>query len=203
MFNGKIKQKLSGQSTEDAVLSVHQQLSGLSLSNQKLRPLANVGDVNKPSSLNGIRKIVPSVGRSKTTITSATVTTVSNSPKSAKVSEKKIHQSMPKNNFFFFQSLSAVRMNSGRMSTPKTKVSKILEFVYIIININIWQTPTIAAVPDGMSTCNVCGRNFNADRLDKHQAICQKAAAKKRKVFDATIHRVKVKKIAIIFRSTI
>lgn len=43
-----------------------------------------------------------------------------------------------------------------------------------------------------MEGCKICGRNFNPDRLEKHEAICQKTAAKKRKVFDATIHRVKV-----------
>lgn len=45
---------------------------------------------------------------------------------------------------------------------------------------------------DNMSQCTTCGRNFNSDRLAKHQEICEKAAAKKRKVFDATSHRIKV-----------
>lgn len=41
-----------------------------------------------------------------------------------------------------------------------------------------------------MASCSTCGRNFNVDRLAKHEAICQKTAAKKRKVFDATTHRL-------------
>lgn len=46
---------------------------------------------------------------------------------------------------------------------------------------------------DTMSACKTCGRNFNADRLEKHELICQKTAAKKRKTFDATSHRIKVR----------
>ena len=34
--------------------------------------------------------------------------------------------------------------------------------------------------------CNICGRKFAADRLDKHRNACEKASQKKRKVFDAT-----------------
>ena len=37
----------------------------------------------------------------------------------------------------------------------------------------------------------MCGRNFNADRIEKHVSICTKAAQKKVKVFDATKMRVK------------
>ncbi|XP_054720169.1 zinc finger C2HC domain-containing protein 1C-like [Uloborus diversus] len=43
----------------------------------------------------------------------------------------------------------------------------------------------------GQEQCRVCGRNFNADRIEKHRSICQKAAQKKVKVFDATKMRVK------------
>ncbi|XP_059058296.1 zinc finger C2HC domain-containing protein 1C isoform X2 [Achroia grisella] len=38
--------------------------------------------------------------------------------------------------------------------------------------------------------CTVCGRRFAADRLAKHQEICKKAHAKKRKPFDALKHRL-------------
>lgn len=40
--------------------------------------------------------------------------------------------------------------------------------------------------PPGMVSCKICGRHFNSDRIEKHQAICTKAAskAKKLKVFD-------------------
>lgn len=48
-----------------------------------------------------------------------------------------------------------------------------------------------APLPDNMSSCRICGRNFNSDRLEKHETICEKTAIKKRKIFDATIHRVK------------
>ncbi|CAH0678721.1 unnamed protein product [Chilo suppressalis] len=38
--------------------------------------------------------------------------------------------------------------------------------------------------------CTVCGRRFAPDRLPKHQEICKKAHAKKRKPFDALKHRL-------------
>lgn len=47
-------------------------------------------------------------------------------------------------------------------------------------------------ITDKMSPCKTCGRNFNSDRLEMHQTICQKTAAKKRKTFDAMSHRIKV-----------
>lgn len=44
--------------------------------------------------------------------------------------------------------------------------------------------------PEGMTTCPMCKRNFNNDRIEKHETICKKTTSKKRKVFDATKHRV-------------
>ncbi|XP_059610931.1 uncharacterized protein LOC132257893 isoform X2 [Phlebotomus argentipes] len=44
--------------------------------------------------------------------------------------------------------------------------------------------------PDGMSECNICGRYFAEDRIQKHIAICAKITSKKRKIFDSTKHRV-------------
>nr|XP_021194912.2 LOW QUALITY PROTEIN: zinc finger C2HC domain-containing protein 1C [Helicoverpa armigera] len=38
--------------------------------------------------------------------------------------------------------------------------------------------------------CVVCGRHFAPDRIEKHQEICKKAKAKKRKPFDALKHRL-------------
>lgn len=45
-------------------------------------------------------------------------------------------------------------------------------------------------VPDGLVRCDICGRNFAEDRIDKHRDICVKTSSKKRKVYDATKHRV-------------
>lgn len=39
--------------------------------------------------------------------------------------------------------------------------------------------------------CDICGRGFNKDRIEKHRGVCQKAASKKVKVFDATKMRTK------------
>lgn len=48
-------------------------------------------------------------------------------------------------------------------------------------------------VPEGLVKCQICKRNFIEDRLEKHQAICQKTKTKKRKVYDASKKRVQVK----------
>lgn len=45
-------------------------------------------------------------------------------------------------------------------------------------------------VPDGLTRCDICSRNFATERIDKHRQICQKTKTKKRKVFDITKHRV-------------
>lgn len=52
--------------------------------------------------------------------------------------------------------------------------------------------------PEGMVQCTICGRNFNDDRIAKHETICSKTAAKKRKIFDSTKHRVQVSTRALI-----
>ena len=44
---------------------------------------------------------------------------------------------------------------------------------------------------DGLVGCGFCGRNFAADRIEKHETVCQKTKSKKRKVFDVTKMRVK------------
>ena len=38
--------------------------------------------------------------------------------------------------------------------------------------------------------CAICGRKFSADRIGKHQKICRKNNASKRRVFDATKQRI-------------
>ena len=45
--------------------------------------------------------------------------------------------------------------------------------------------PTEYAEEDGNRVeCEVCGRKFNEDRLEKHMKICSKVTNKKRKVFN-------------------
>lgn len=56
---------------------------------------------------------------------------------------------------------------------------------------------TFAPPPEGMVQCGICGRNFLEDRIAKHETICSKTAAKKRKVFDSTKARVQVIDIKI------
>jgi len=43
---------------------------------------------------------------------------------------------------------------------------------------------------DDLISCNICGRNFAEDRIDKHQEICSKTASKKRKTFDMAKQRL-------------
>lgn len=45
--------------------------------------------------------------------------------------------------------------------------------------------------PEGTSNCRYCGRHFNTDRLRKHEAVCERTMATKRKIFDASRQRVK------------
>lgn len=52
------------------------------------------------------------------------------------------------------------------------------------------QSAKSSIVNDGLDECKHCGRRFASDRLQKHESICGKTAQKKRKVFDATKHRV-------------
>lgn len=57
--------------------------------------------------------------------------------------------------------------------------------------------PKVAPPPEArplgpnQERCDICGRGFNKDRIEKHRTICQKAATKKVKVFDATKMRTK------------
>lgn len=57
--------------------------------------------------------------------------------------------------------------------------------------------PKVAPPPEArplgpnQERCDICGRGFNKDRIEKHRSICQKAATKKVKVFDATKMRTK------------
>lgn len=51
---------------------------------------------------------------------------------------------------------------------------------------------TDAPVPEGLTRCGICKRNFTDDRIEKHQVICQKNVTKKRKVYDASKKRVQV-----------
>ncbi|XP_044264716.1 zinc finger C2HC domain-containing protein 1C isoform X2 [Tribolium madens] len=43
---------------------------------------------------------------------------------------------------------------------------------------------------DDLNECRFCNRRFAADRLEVHESICGKTAKKKRKIYDATKHRV-------------
>uniref|UniRef100_W8BE77 Zinc finger C2HC domain-containing protein 1C n=3 Tax=Ceratitis capitata TaxID=7213 RepID=W8BE77_CERCA len=52
--------------------------------------------------------------------------------------------------------------------------------------------PSTADMDTGnMSLCRYCNRHFNAERLAKHEKICEKMAHTKRKIFDAARHRLR------------
>ncbi|KAF8795864.1 Zinc finger C2HC domain-containing protein 1A [Argiope bruennichi] len=44
-------------------------------------------------------------------------------------------------------------------------------------------------VPTELKPCGICGRTFRPDALERHQKVCEKNAAKKRKVFDSSKQR--------------
>ena len=50
--------------------------------------------------------------------------------------------------------------------------------------------------PPEMAPCSICSRNFAKDRLARHEAICQKQATKKRKVFGESAERLKLQEKA-------
>ncbi|XP_076267154.1 uncharacterized protein LOC143200579 isoform X1 [Rhynchophorus ferrugineus] len=52
------------------------------------------------------------------------------------------------------------------------------------------QVPKSPVIRDDLSECRYCGRRFATDRLGVHEDICGKSGKKKRKVYDATKHRV-------------
>jgi hypothetical protein len=52
------------------------------------------------------------------------------------------------------------------------------------------ELPEDGEAPD-LVPCEVCGRNFAADRLEKHMKICSKASTKKRKAFGPSLERMK------------
>jgi len=45
------------------------------------------------------------------------------------------------------------------------------------------------AVPDGMNSCKVCGRNFTLERIEQHQQICKQTHNRNVKVFDSRKQR--------------
>ncbi|XP_041565674.1 uncharacterized protein LOC108148283 isoform X2 [Drosophila elegans] len=65
-----------------------------------------------------------------------------------------------------------------RRSEPKSPVKKV----------NMDNNTTTA--PEGTALCRFCGRHFNTDRLQKHEAVCQRMVSTKRKVFDASKQRI-------------
>ncbi|PRD22366.1 UNVERIFIED_CONTAM: Zc2hc1a [Trichonephila clavipes] len=40
-----------------------------------------------------------------------------------------------------------------------------------------------------LKPCGICGRTFRPEALERHQRVCEKNAAKKRKVFDSSKQR--------------
>ncbi|KAM3838244.1 zinc finger C2HC domain-containing protein 1A-like, partial [Diretmus argenteus] len=51
---------------------------------------------------------------------------------------------------------------------------------------------------EDLAPCKICGRNFFPTVLKKHTVICQKAAAKKRKVFDSSRQRAEGTDIPVV-----
>lgn len=56
--------------------------------------------------------------------------------------------------------------------------------VLLIINSNL------VHCSESLTPCKICGRRFAQDRITLHEKICAKTGQKKRKQFDAGLHRV-------------
>ncbi|XP_005188191.1 mucin-2 isoform X3 [Musca domestica] len=82
-------------------------------------------------------------------------------------------------------SVTSTTTKTGAKTTSKTG-SKPATFVMAVK-----PPPRITTPPPGMATCQYCNRNFNEDRLSKHEEVCRKMVTTKRKIFDASKHRVK------------
>ncbi|XP_057655565.1 zinc finger C2HC domain-containing protein 1C [Diorhabda carinulata] len=52
------------------------------------------------------------------------------------------------------------------------------------------QSPRTVVNRDDLTECTYCGRRFAEDRIEKHEDVCSKTGKKKRKIYDATKHRV-------------
>lgn len=50
---------------------------------------------------------------------------------------------------------------------------------------------TVSSSSSNLPSCKICGRHFAADRLARHQEICEKSTKRKRKIFDPVKHRLK------------
>ncbi|XP_055850785.1 zinc finger C2HC domain-containing protein 1C isoform X2 [Episyrphus balteatus] len=97
-------------------------------------------------------------------------------------------------------SKSSLNLNSTQKlasTTPKastvkssTKMAKPLASPKVI-SLRVPRAKTPPTQPPGTAACKLCNRFFNEDRLAKHQEVCEKMAMKKRKIFDASKHRVK------------
>jgi zinc-finger of a C2HC-type len=93
------------------------------------------------------------------------------------------------NSFFLFQTLS----NRSAASSASSRTSSVVASKLA----SATSTPSTplkpvnaGPPPEGMATCQFCSRNFNEDRLQKHEEICKKTKQKKRRVFDAVKARV-------------
>ncbi|KRT83329.1 hypothetical protein AMK59_3082, partial [Oryctes borbonicus] len=62
--------------------------------------------------------------------------------------------------------------------------------------------PPSAAVKDDLATCKFCNRRFAPDRLQIHEDICARTVKKKRKMYDATKHRVQGTELEPFARKT-
>ncbi|XP_055903996.1 zinc finger C2HC domain-containing protein 1C isoform X2 [Eupeodes corollae] len=107
----------------------------------------------------------------KTSRSSLSLTSKSNSTLN---SSQKLAPSEPKN--------PTIVKSSSKMAKPMASPK---------ISLRLPRAKTPPFQPPGTAPCKLCNRFFNEDRLSKHEEVCEKMAMKKRKIFDASKHRVK------------
>lgn len=163
-----------------------------------VRKLPNVGKLNgQQQNVNSV-KLKPVPGRTPSTPAPSTVKTSSSATKpvpkrappvlssssapAAPVPAPTQSSSSPSS-----AKSSASRASTGKSTAMATRKPSAASSVASAASHRSFQDEP---VPDGLTRCTICGRNFAEDRIEKHREICQKTKNKKRKVYDTTKHRV-------------
>ncbi|XP_037827958.1 bromodomain-containing protein DDB_G0270170 isoform X1 [Lucilia sericata] len=134
---------------------------------------------------NGI-KLNPVITK-KSPITTATKTTSRTPSTSSRVSTlSKTTPNSLKSPLVKSPTTPSSTAKSIKTTVNKTNSTKPATFI-----LSVKPPPRISTPPPGMAACQYCQRNFNEDRLAKHEDVCKKMTTKKRKIFDASKHRVK------------
>ncbi|XP_075151559.1 uncharacterized protein LOC142225634 isoform X2 [Haematobia irritans] len=140
-----------------------------------------------PTSTNGIR-LNPVITKKSPSITAPRTTAQPRTPSSASRTSTMSRTSTITNGSTKSPSKTTASPSSTKNPKTTTKAVNGKPATFVMA---VKPPPRIKTPPPGMATCHYCQRNFNEDRLQKHEDVCGKMTTKKRKIFDASKHRVK------------